>query len=214
MSGQIAVADRRYAVYDILDKIPGITHYGCWAHARRYFVKAYDREPERAEYVLSMIRELYRVEHFLRENCEDPDERRVVRQYCSVPVLQELKQWLEDNPGPPNSRWGKAVNYTLKRWKKLSRYTDDGTIEIDNNLVENAIRPIAVGRKGYLFAGSHEAARAAAVFYAFIGTCKQQGIDPSRWLVDVLQRIPGLPEEELPTLLPHRWKGLQTTGPP
>ena len=102
----------------------------------------------------------------------------------------------------------------LKRWSKLCRYIEDGRIEIDNNLVENAIRPIAVGRRSYLFAGSHEAARVAAAMYSFTGTCKLQGVDPHEWLADVLKRIPGLPEKELPQLLPQHWKPRQSTGPP
>ena len=211
---QGAIQTDGYAVYHALDRQQGTTTHACWAHARRYFDKAYKSDGKRATHALTQIGRLYAIERELRASGADPAQRAAVRQAQSVPVLRELKQWLEDNPGAPGSPWEKAVNYTLRLWPKLCRYTENGHIEMDNNGVENVIRPIAIGRKNYLFSGSHEAAQLAAVMYSLLGSCVQQGIDPYQWLNDVLNRIPYFPEQKLHDLLPHRWKPQQTIQPP
>jgi transposase len=195
-----------YAAYNEFDRLPNITGYGCWAHARRYFFEAKDNAPEQAEHVLAEIGELYDTERILRERTASHAERREMRQEKAVPVLERLKAYLDANAGLPKSPWGKAVAYALKNWTKLTRYTSDGRIEIDNNLVENAIRPIVLGRKNYLFAGSHEAAERAAVIYSLLATCKKHGVNPQQWLTDVLDRIPTHPAKEVSALLPHHWK--------
>ena len=202
---QGALQSDGYGVYDEFDRWPGITAYGCWAHARRYFHDALTNAPERAEHVLAEIRQLYGVERVLRERGATPEERSRLRQEQAVPVLNRLKGYLEANPGLPKSPWGKAVAYSLSRWKKLSRYVEEGRIEIDNNLVENAIRPIALGRKNYLFAGSHAAAQRAAVIYSMLATCKKHGVNPEIWLSDVLGRIASHPMKRVDELLPHHW---------
>ncbi len=125
---------------------------------------------------------------------------------CRIHRVNTFKQWLLDNEGLPKSPWGKAVRYTLTRWDKLTRYVEDGRIEIDNNLIENAIRPIALGRRNYLFAGSHDAAQRAAVIYSLLGTCKKHEINPYDWLRDVLARISTHPHKRLDELLPHLWE--------
>ena len=135
-----------YAVYDEYDTYPDITRYGCWAHARRYFYDALENEPKRSEEALKRIGRLYDIERMLRETDPSPDNRKKVRQKEAVPVLEAFKSWLESNRGLPKSPYGKAVNYALSNWKKFIRYTGDGRIEIDNNLIENQIRPIALGR--------------------------------------------------------------------
>lgn len=194
-----------YAAYDGFDTEETITHYGCWAHARRGFYEAQQNEPERAEHVLAQISQLYQIERGLREAEASPGQRRPERRARSVPLLEQIKTYLEAHPGLPKSPWGKAVRYTLKRWDKLTGYVEDGRIEIDNNGVENAIRPIALGRKNYLFAGSHEAAQRSAVLYSLLGTCKKQGVNPQVWLSDVLSRIACYPVKQVRELLPHRW---------
>jgi transposase len=161
------------------------------AHARRYFEQALDNDKERAEYALTQMQKLYAVERTCREeNCSNI-QREELRKEKSVPVLAEMKQWLATNHLHvlPKSLIGKAIHYSLERWDKLSLYATNGRLEIDNNLVENQIRPVAIGRKNYLFAGSHDAARRHAMIYSFIGTCKLRGIDPESWLTDVLTRI-------------------------
>ena len=211
-SYQGALQSDGYAVYDGYDAIEGITSYGCWAHARRYFHEARTNAPERAEHALAEIGQLYAVERVLREREVSPEERCRLRQEQAVPVLERIKAYLEANPGLPKSPWGQAVNYALTRWVKLTRYVEDGRIEIDNNLVENAIRPIALGRKNYLFAGSHEAAERAAVIYSLVATCKQHEVNPERWLSDVLSRIATHPMKQIDELLPHHWKADQESG--
>ena len=191
-----------YVAYDGFDQVKTITTYACWAHARRYFHQALDNDVVRATHALEQIKQLYAVERRLREQGASAKARQRVRQQEAVPVLKALKTWLEANPGLPKSPWGKAVNYSLQRWKKLCRYTETGFVEIDNNLVENSIRPLALGRKNYLFAGSHSAAQRAAVLYSLLGTCKQHGVDPQAWLSDVLYRIPTHPMKQVHALLP------------
>jgi hypothetical protein len=105
----------------------------------------------------------------------------------------------------PQSPIGKALSYSLQRWDKLSRYTEDGRLQIDSNLVENAIRPIAIGRKNYLFAGFHDGARRAAMLYSFMGTCKKNNVNPFEWLKDILIRMPSHPVSKLEQLLPNNW---------
>jgi transposase len=203
---QGALQSDGYAVYDGFDQMPGITGYGCWAHARRHFHESLGSAPERGAHALAEIGELYALERVLRERRISPEERSRLRKEQALPVLHRLKAYLEANPGLPKSPWGKAVTYSLSRWQKLCRYVEEGRIEIDNNLVENAIRPIALGRKNYLFAGSHAAAQRAAVIYSLLATCKQHGINPEVWLRDVLSRIPSHPMKRVHELLPHHWE--------
>ena len=203
-----------YQVYDEYDKkdehgddkYENVTTYNCLAHARRHFFDAKGNAPELAEHAISEIRKLYAIERDLREGDSSPQNRRRVRLEKAVPILERFKEWLEANRGLPKSPWGKAVYYSLVRWEKLCRYTEDGRIEIDTNLVENAIRPIAVGRKNYLFAGSHDAAQRAAVIYSLLATCKKNDVNPQLWLTDVLSRIPTHPAKRVHELLPHRWE--------
>jgi transposase len=205
---QGALQSDGYTAYEHFDRLPGITGYGCWAHARRYFFEAKDNDPARAEHALAEIGRLYAIERELAEGEASAGERLRVRLERAVPVLETFRVWLEDNRSLPKSPWGAAVGYALARWEKLTRYTADGRIEIDNNLVENAIRPIALGRKNYLFAGSHDAAKRAAVIYSVLATCKRNGINPQNWLADVLERIPTHPQKQIDELLPHRWTRL------
>ena len=199
-----------YVVYEDFDRRPGITTFGCWAHARRYFFEALGSAPDLAPHALEEIQRLYEIERVLRETDPSPENRQRVRTEQALAVLERLKSWLEANPGLPKSPWGKAVHYSLARWEKLVRYTEDGRIEIDNNLVENAIRPVALGRKNYLFAGSHEAAQRAAVAYSLLATCKNHDVNPQAWLSDALSRIPSHPHKLVNELLPHHWKNSKT----
>lgn len=123
-------------------------------------------------------------------------------------MLDELEQWLKANLNEvlPKYSISEAIQYTLKLWPRLRRYTEDGRWEIDNNLIENTIRPVALGRKNYLFAGSHKAAQRAAMMYSFLGTCKLNGTEPFAWLKDVLTRLPDHPVNRLDELLPNNWQ--------
>ena len=150
----------------------------------------------------------YEIERKARERNIDFETRKRYRQIYAKPVLAEIKNWLNKNIQEvlPKSAIGKAVAYTLNLWPQLEEYVNDGKYEIDNNLIENSIRPLALGRKNYLFAGSHKAAQRAAMFYSFFATCKINDVEPLAWLTDVLTRIPDHKANKLSELLPQNWQ--------
>jgi len=197
-----------YEVYEaIAKKNKNISLIHCMAHARRKFEKALSNNKEKATYVLEEMKILYRVERLIREYNLSDDRINKLRNKFSKPVLEHLGEWLKEQAKieVPSLSLGKAIFYSLKRWKKLSAYTEDPKLQIDNNLIENKIRPIAVGRKNYLFAGSHSAAQNAAMIYSLFGTCKLNNINPSHWLKDVFNRIQDQPINQIHKLLPYNW---------
>lgn len=195
-----------YAVYEDFDRKPEITLLHCMAHARRKFDESKDNDLASASYALTEIQKLYTVERQAKLDALSWEQRYALRQEKSVPILIELKTWMLENYKTvlPKSTIGQALHYSLERWDKLMLYTRDGKLEIDNNLVENAIRPVAIGRKNYLFAGSHNGARRAAMLYSFLGTCKINDVNPFEWLRDVLSKIPTAPVNNLGVLLPRK----------
>jgi len=205
-----------YGVYDWFGKKKNITLLNCWAHARRYFEKAVDYDQKAAGYVLKEIQKLYMIERFARNAELSPAERKDLRLEYALPILNDLGKWMVETfkQTLPKGPMGQALHYTIPRWDNLLAYLYDGHLEIDNNLVENAIRPNALGRKNYLFAGSHEAAQRAAMFYSFFGTCKKNNINPFDWLKDVLERIPTHKANKLHELLPQNWQKPKETNPP
>jgi hypothetical protein len=192
-----------YSAYESFDN-GKIKLLHCMAHARRYFEQALDNDRPRAQHVIEQMQKLYAVERKARDESFSSEQRYQLRQQKSLPVLQQLHGWLKDNIMQvlPKSAMGQAIAYSLSRWEKLMIYASDGTLEIDNNLVENSIRPIALGRKNYLFAGSHDAARRAAVIYSLLGTCKLKAVEPFAWLRNVLDVIPDYKANRLEELLP------------
>jgi transposase len=192
-----------YNAYEIFDN-KTITLLHCMAHARRKFEQALDEDKVRAEYVLQQIQKLYAIERKAREENYTHTQRYELRQAESVAVLQSLHEWFKENLRQviPKSLIGEAIAYSLGRWVKLSIYATDGKLEIDNNLVENVIRPVALGRKNYLFAGSHEAAQRSAMLYSFMGTCKLRGVEPLQWLKTTLSKLPDHKANRLKELLP------------
>jgi len=193
-----------YAAYNKFENIKDITLLACLAHARRKFDTAKDNDLKRSEYALNKFQELYQIERQARDEQFSPAQRKELRQKESVPILTELEAWMRNEllEVLPKSAIGEAIAYTLKLWKRLSRYVDDGNWEIDNNLIENSIRPVALGRKNYMFAGSHDGAQRAAMMYSFLGTCKINDVEPNAWLKDVLTRIPDHSIQKLEELLP------------
>jgi transposase len=193
-----------YGVYDEFGKRQGITLMHCWAHARRKFVDAEESDRARAGYVLQEIQKLYALEREIRGQQLSNAEIIKLRTEKALPVIEGLKKWmLAAKPGLlPKSPMGKAIDYTLPRIAALKVYTTDSKLLIDNNPVENAIRPIALGRKNYLFAGSHEAAQNAAMFYSLFATCKAKGINPYEWLAETLRKIATHPINRIEELLP------------
>jgi transposase len=200
-----------YGVYDGFDKKPDITLMHCMAHARRMFDEALNNDRLRAEYALTQIQQLYAIERRAQELSLPDQEIAALRQEKSVPILAAMKQWMTDQypQVPPQSSIAKAIAYSLSRWEKLSIYTRLGNLQIDNNPVENCIRPVALGRKNYLFAGSHEAAQRSAMLYSLIGTCKLHNLNPYDWLKDILVILPTHPINRIKELLPYNWKNTE-----
>ncbi len=197
-----------YSVYDIIAKREEIIHLNCMAHARRGFDKALTVDKQKAEYALDMFQQLYAIERKARNENMSAEERYQLRLDTALPILNELGKWMVETykESRPKSPIGKAVSYCIPRWDNLINYLKDGSLEIDNNLAENAIRPIAIGRKNYLFAGSHEGAQRAAMFYSFFGTCRKNNVNPYDWLRKVLEVIPEHKVSMLHELLPQNLK--------
>jgi transposase len=200
-----------YNVYDIFKKNKDITLLHCMAHARRKFFEAKNNNPAVAQYALEQIGLLYAIERKAKEQQLTADEIFELRQAEAVPILESLGKWMKETYliSLPKSTIGKALGYNIKRWPELKIYASDGKLNIDNNPVENSIRPVAIGRKNYLFAGSHEAAERSAMLYSFLGTCKLNSINPFIWLQDVLRRISNHPINKIEELLPQNWKPLE-----
>lgn len=201
-----------YKVYQNLTTKGDITLLGCMAHARRYFEKALDNDAKRAEHVLFLIQRLYKMERKAREKNATVAVIQRYRMIYALPILDEIESYLKKivNEVLPKSAIGIATHYTLNIYANLKQYIYDGRFEIDNNNIENAIRPLAIGRKNYLFAGSHEAAQNNAMFYTFFATCKKLDINPFDWLTDVINRIPDHKANKLDQLLPQNWKPKST----
>jgi transposase len=197
-----------YCAYDLFKDKEGITLLRCMAHARRKFFEAKENDKARAEYALEQIALLYAIERKAKEQHLTGQQIMQLRQNEAVPVLKKLGEWMKEQyiEVLPKSPIGKALGYSIERWEELMIYTTDGKLNIDNNPVENSIRPVAIGRKNYLFAGSHEAAQRSAMLYSLLSTCRLHGINPFIWLRDVLQRIAVHPINKIEELLPQNWQ--------
>ena len=199
-----------YAAYNQFDEVEGITTLNCWAHARRKFIDAQSFDNIKASEILTQIQLLYAVEKHCVENKYTADEVKKYRQDQAVPILVKLHQVLQTQLlcSLPKSPLGMALQYTLARWDKLNVYTSDGNLRIDNNLVENSIRPVAIGRKNYLFAGNHEAAQRSAMLYSLFATCKLHGVNPIQWLTYVFENINDHKINAVQELLPQNYAAL------
>jgi len=198
-----------YVVYESLyGNHPDILLTFCMAHSRRYFVNALKDDATQANYVLDEMQLLYALEQRMREEKLDWEKRSEERKTHALPILVRLEKWMKENQYKyrPNSPMGKAIDYTLPRWTGLTAYVHHGQMKIDNNLIENAVRPLAIGRKNFLFAGSHEAAQMAAGVYSFMASCKKNDINEFEWLKDVLERIQSHKQKDLYQLLPSNWQ--------
>jgi len=201
-----------YAGYDELFKRKDVDHCGCWAHARRYFVKAQNSEPRLSTEILVFIATLYAVEKDHKHST--PEARLNARQKRSVAILDQIKAKLDEQQyhALPKSPYGEAIGYTLGQWKALLRYTTDGRLPIDNNLAENGIRPIALGRKNWLFVGSENGGHTAAVLMSFCATCRKLKINTWEYLKDVFDRINDHKMNRLYELLPENWQRARDRG--
>jgi transposase len=199
-----------YSAYSSLVNEPGqqLIPVGCWGHARRKFIDAEPDHPAHAPPFIDEIRKLYLVEAVAREQRLDPGQRRALRLDKAKALLDRLLPQLEKTVAQnlPESPLAKAAKYCLNEWPALTRYLDDGRLEIDNNLTENAIRPSAIGKKNWLFIGHPDAGWRSAVIYSIVVSCQRRRIDPAQYLTDVLRRLPTMRQSELATLLPQNWK--------
>jgi transposase len=192
---------------DIIAK-PDVTGIGCFAHARRKFNDALTVDAERAGCMLDYLQLLYAIEEQARADKLDHEARYRLRQTYALSLLAEMKGWLDKQCHQvlPKSALGKAIGYAMSQWSRLERYTEHGFLEIDNNWIENVIRSLALGRKNYLFAGSHDGARRAAIIYSLVATAKKHDVEPFAYLKDVIARIADHPHKKLTLLLPSHWK--------
>jgi transposase len=197
-----------YGAYESLARERGddLILVGCWAHARRGFHEALG-EGRSAAWIVGQIGQLYAVEKALREHQAGPKLRAANRAWQSRPVLTRLRRALEiiRRRVLPKSLLGQAIDYALNRWEALNRYVDDGRLEIDNNLCENAIRPTALGKKNFLFIGHPEAGQRSAVIYSVLGSCRRLGINPAEYLQAIFERLPQARTSEIKSLTPAAW---------
>ena len=190
---------------------PGVTLVNCMVHIRRHFEKALDENRPMAEHALTEIQHLYKIEHMCDDASLSFEERKAKRQELAEPIMKAMKQWMETEgvKYSESSEIGKAITYAYTRWDNMMHYLNDGRLMLDNNLAENEIRPITLGRKNYLFCGNHEAAGNMAVICSLLATCKAHDVNPRLYLNSIIADMPyqaKASQKELLEMLPHRWK--------
>ena len=206
-----AVQTDGYEAYSIYENKKGVLLLGCWAHARRKFIEALKEDKAGAQYALEQIGLIYAVESMAEDQELDYQKTAELRARLAYPILFGFERWIVSYmpKALPKGRMSQALTYTYSLFHRLSRYHLDGRYRIDNNLVENTIRPLALGRKNYMFCGNHDAAENAAIMYSLLGCCAATDVNPREWLTDVLTRIPYYNNDyslDLADLLPHNWK--------
>lgn len=212
---QGALQSDGYEVYSIYENKKGVLPLGCWAHIRRKFEESLSNDKARAEYALTQIGLLYDVERKADTEQFSFEERAELRSRLSYPIMIAFEKWLV-NEYPkvlPKSPIGKAIRHTYKNYHRLTRYHLDGRYKIDNNLIENSVRPVALGKKNFLFCGNHDAAEDAAVIYSMMGCCKAAEVNFREWFVYVLNNIHSYDQDysrDLAELLPLNWKSRQS----
>jgi hypothetical protein len=188
---------------------------GCWSHARRGFFEARESAPRVCGWILAQIGHLYRIERDLRECGAGPRLREAARAAQSAMILRRLHAALVrlQTRYLPQSALGKAIAYTLGQWPALERFVGDGRIEISNNLVENAIRPTALGKKNWMFFGAADAGDRSAILYTIVECCRRRGLDPFAYLRDVLTRLPTMTTDQIREVTPEGWAKARNARP-
>ena len=187
-----------------MPKIEGVIEVACWTHCRRYWHKARDQDSQRAHYAIAIINRLYEIERACAD--KSSEFRQAKRAEHAVPLLTQLEKWLEQEKFLPKSKIGKAATYTRNQWVALNRYVQDGDLSIDNNFAERAMRPIAIGRKNWLFVGSNAAGKRAGVLMSLVASCKVNHVEPHAYIKDLLTCLAHKPAtDELLQLLPDQW---------
>lgn len=199
-----------YGAYEKIGAGQHVKHLGCWAHVRRKFVDAMGNDPGRAEYALLCIQRLYAVEWISNVQNHTADQRKEHRLDEALPVINHFGKWItrQYKQVLPRSMIGLALQYAINQWDHLSTYLYDGNLKPDNNQVENALRAITIGRKNYLFAGSHQAARRAAMVYSFLAICKKHEVEPFQWLRYTLEHIDTTRYKDVRSLYPQNFKSI------
>ena len=191
------------------DRKGAVALAGCWAHVRRKFFESLESSPRSAAWVMRQLQHLYAIESRLRERKAGPRLRQAVRAHESRPIVNRLEHVLlrlkSNGKHLPQSPLGTAIDYALGQWATLQVYLKDGRVEIDNNLVENAIRPTAIGKKNWLFVGEADAGERSAILYTIIESCRRRAIDPYAYLRDVLSRLPHMTNWQIPEVIPSTW---------
>lgn len=191
----------------------GIALAGCWAHVRRKFYEALEQSPRTSGWLLHQIQNLYRIEADLREHRAGPKLRAAMRASQSRLIIERIQRALlrlkSSGRYLPQSTLGQAIEYTLSQWPTLEVYLDDGRVELDNNLVENAIRPTAIGKKNWLFIGDADAGGRSAIIYTLIENCRRRSLDPFSYLRAVLTRLPNMTNRQIPEVTPQAWSKRQ-----
>jgi hypothetical protein len=206
-----------YTGYNKIAKMEGITRMACWAHVRRKMMDAIKVQPKgkrgHADDAVAMIAQLYKVESDHKDASDE--DRLQARQQISVPALASLRSWMDQTllTVTPKSTLGKALSYMAKYWSMLTIYTQRGDLPIDNNKVENSIRPFVIGRRGWLFSDTPAGAHASAVIYSLVETAKANGVEPYLWLLHVLTELPAATTvDDVDALLPWNFKTRQLSG--
>ena len=201
-----------YSAYNVFENTDEVCLIACMSHIRRAFEKALEEHKSLAEYALREIQSLYRIEQMADEKDLSHEERKTLRKKLATPILASLEQWMK-NTYPtvlPRSRIGQAIAYSYSLWPRMKNYLKEGRLMIDNNLAENAVRPIAISRKNFLFCGNHQAAAHTAIICSLLASCKGVGINPREWLGDVIAKLPYYCQpgksKNLNELLPANWQ--------
>ena len=197
-----------YDGYNAIMSQQGIIHAACMAHVRRKFEEALKDDNDRASYALNAIRPWFTRETEAKEKGFSLEQRYAVRQENTVGEMKLFEQWLKEQVATmlPQNNFGKAVLYALDQWKHFTAFMTDMRVELSNNLVENAIRPVAIGRKNYMFKGSHDAAQRGAIIYSLVATAKLHDIDPYVYINDLLIKLPEESAKNIEQYMPHIWK--------
>lgn len=201
-----------YSAYNIFDGKEQVCLVACMAHIRRAYEKALDEDKSLAEYALGEIQQLYRIERMANEKQLSYRQRKSLREKLAIPVMDSLENWMEEHYSKvlPKSLIGKAIAYSYTLWPRMRNYLKDGRLAIDNNGAENAIRPIALSRKNFLFCGNHGAAENTAIICSLLSSCKALGVNPREYLNDVLAKLPYYNQpgakKDIAELLPNRWE--------
>jgi transposase len=195
-----------YAGYNAVVLPEDVSRLACLAHVRRRFIEGRNFAPKAADPIIKQIAALYKLEKKWKNL--KPEERQIKREKESKPLFEKLYDLIKKTSGKllPKHGLQDALQYALKQKAPMELYLSSGDYHIDNNAIERQIRPIALGRKNYLFAGSHDGARKAAVLYSLLATCKLSGVNPREWMTDMLRRIAAHPRNQIADLLPHRWE--------